>query len=75
MSDLIDQAEASVAERKKTRVYSSVTLSEDDPQFRITVDDEVNVHIGSIYIAMSLERWRELHAAIEAAVKAEAVSA
>lgn len=72
MSGLVEQVQAEVAEWKRTRVYSSVTTSVDDPEFRISVDDEVNVHMGAIYMAMSLEKWRELHAAIEAAVAEKA---
>ncbi|UVT31589.1 hypothetical protein SEA_MASK_56 [Mycobacterium phage Mask] len=67
--------EIEVAEWKRTRVYASVTTSDEDPTFRVTVDDEINVHMGHIYLSMSLTKWRELHAAVEAAATDAGLSA
>ncbi|AWN02648.1 hypothetical protein SEA_XAVIA_46 [Mycobacterium phage Xavia] len=67
-NSLVNQVEAEVAEWKRTRIYASVTTSDEDPKFRVTVDDEISVHMGHIYLSMSLNKWRELHAAVEAAV-------
>ncbi|WRQ08185.1 hypothetical protein JDBV06_00795 [Mycobacterium phage dwieneke] len=74
-NSLVNQVETEVAEWKRTRVYASVTTSDEDPTFRVTVDDEINVHMGHIYVSMSLTKWRELFAAVEAAATDAGLSA
>lgn len=72
---LLDKVNAEVEQWKKTRVYTSVTTSVDDPDFRISFDDEINIHMGAIYLSMSPAKWRELNAKVESVLAQIEVSA